>query len=361
MKRNGKFSKILVALLSAMMIFAATGVSAFAGVTDMDPGTTVTYKAITSITVNGYKDPVIGEKADTSDITITVEPADSATILEAKWWNPSTSEWLSSDDEFVEYETYNLHVTVVPNEGYLLTPSMDEDYTGKAEITGAGVNVKNINVDGTVGVDIFSTLEVAKSPAESEDPADTEDPSDTEDPAEPEEPSKPEDPAEPEEPSESEDPAVTETTMVPIYRLYLPSTGEHLYTSDKNEYDTLYNKYHWGQEGIAWYAPEDGEAVYRLYQPDLKNHLYTTDLNEVKVLTTTAGWKLDNNGEPLYYSGGDVSIYRVYNKGLSGMHHLTTDQNEYNVLTNGKYGWTKEGQKLLAVKVGEPFETTKFK
>lgn len=147
-------------------------------------------------------------------------------------------------------------------------------------------------------------------------------------------------------------------TGIPIYRLYLPSTGEHLYTSSKNEYDTLYKKYNWGQEGIAWYAPETGTAVYRLYHPGLKNHLYTTDTNEVNTLTREYGWKIDNDGDPLYYSGGDVPIYRVYNKGLNGMHHLTTDLNEYKTLT--KYGWAQEGQKLSAVKLGEPFETSKF-
>lgn len=342
MKRNGKIRKILVALLSAMMIIAATGTSAFAGVTDMDPGKTETYTLITSVTVNGYKTPVIGEKADASDLTLTTVPENSATILEAKWADAKTAEYLSSDDVFVEGGYYCLYVTVIPNDGYLLTTSMDEKYAGMADVTGTPCLVNNKDVDGTVGILFYTPSADAVA-------------ADTEDPAKPEEPAQPGDPAEPEEPG------TTETAMVPIYRLYLPSTGEHLYTSDKNEYNTLYKKYHWGQEGIAWYAPEDGTEVYRLYQPDLKNHLYTTDKNEVKVLTTTAGWKVDNNNEPLYYSGGDVSIYRVYNRGLSGMHHLTTDLNEYNVLTNGKYGWTKEGAQLSAVKVGEPLTTTRFK
>lgn len=144
----------------------------------------------------------------------------------------------------------------------------------------------------------------------------------------------------------------------PIYRLYMPSTGEHLYTSDKNEYDTLYQKYGWGQEGIGWYAPSSGTAVYRLYQPGLKNHLYTTDKNEVRVLTSKYGWVTDNGGEALYYSGGSVPIYRVYNKGLNGMHHLTTDTNEYNTLP--KFGWKQEGATLYATKLGSPYATTKF-
>lgn len=152
---------------------------------------------------------------------------------------------------------------------------------------------------------------------------------------------------------------VTKEDLKPIYRLYLPSTGEHLYTSDKNEYDTLYRRFGWGQEGIGWYAPSSGTAVYRLYQPGLKNHLYTTDKNEVRILTTKYGWLADNGGEALYYSGGEIPIYRVYNKGLNGMHHLTTDMNEYKILP--KLGWEQEGAKLYAAKIGSPITTKYYK
>ena len=74
-----------------------------------------------------------------------------------------------------------------------------------------------------------------------------------------------------------------------IYRLYQPSTGEHLYTTDINEKNVLYGQHGWGYEGVAWYAPNAGTAVYRLYNPGLKRHLYTSDLNEVQVLTSRHG------------------------------------------------------------------------
>lgn len=146
-------------------------------------------------------------------------------------------------------------------------------------------------------------------------------------------------------------------TSIPIYRLYNAENGEHLYTSDENEKEVLYGQYGWGYEGVAWYAPLDGNPVYRLYNSQLCNHLYTTDLNEVQTLTSTdPTWSIDNNGQPLFYAGGDVLIYRVYNKELNGMHHLTTDLNEYNILPT--YGWTQEGTSLNAVKLGEPIQTT---
>lgn len=152
---------------------------------------------------------------------------------------------------------------------------------------------------------------------------------------------------------------VTVVNLQPVYRLYLPKTGEHLYTTDANEKQTLYEKYGWGYEGVGWYATSSGTAVYRLYHPILQNHLYTTDTNEVKVLTTKYGWQEDNGGKPLYYSSGSVPIYRVYNASANGMHHLTTDVNEYATLP--KYGWKQEGIKIWAYKIGSPITTTYYK
>lgn len=143
----------------------------------------------------------------------------------------------------------------------------------------------------------------------------------------------------------------------PIYRLYNPDNGEHLYTTDANERNVLYNNYGWGYEGVAWYSANTGTPVYRLYNNALCNHLYTTDLNEINVLTTmeNSAWTVDNDGKPLFYSGGNVPIYRVYNEKLQGMHHLTTDRNEYNTLPD--YGWAQEGMPLLALSKGTPITT----
>ena len=143
---------------------------------------------------------------------------------------------------------------------------------------------------------------------------------------------------------------------VPIYRLYNPDNGEHLYTTDANETRVLYYEHNWGYEGIAWYAPNGtGTPVYRLYNPVLCNHLYTTDTNEVAVLTSTAGWVSDNNGQPVFYSDGSIPVYRVYNRELQGMHHLTTDKNEYDTLPI--HGWTQEGVSLYARTIGSPIIT----
>lgn len=140
-----------------------------------------------------------------------------------------------------------------------------------------------------------------------------------------------------------------------VYRLYNPRNGEHLYTTDTNERNVLYFDHGWGFEGEGWLAPDSGTPVYRLYNTGLQNHLYTSDLNEINVLTSRHGWTKDNNGRPVFYSGGNTAIYRVYNHKLRGLHHWTTDRNEYNVLP--RHGWQQEGIKFNAIQPGAQIRT----
>ncbi|MBF0778197.1 serine hydrolase [Streptococcus cuniculi] len=144
-------------------------------------------------------------------------------------------------------------------------------------------------------------------------------------------------------------------TEVAIHRLYNRLNGEHLYTQDVNEKNVLYSRHGWGYEGVAWYAPGKGTPVYRLYNPVLQNHLYTADTNEVAILTSRHGWRKDNNGQPVFYSDGDISIYRIYNARLRGLHHWTTDTNEYSILP--KHNWQQEGVKFKALHLGNPIQT----
>ena len=52
------------------------------------------------------------------------------------------------------------------------------------------------------------------------------------------------------------------------------------------------------------------------------------------------GWKWDNNAKPVFYSGGDVEVYRLYNKN-NGRHYYTKNVGEKNKLV--KLGWKYEG------------------
>lgn len=131
--------------------------------------------------------------------------------------------------------------------------------------------------------------------------------------------------------------------LVEIYRLYHPTTHEHLWTKDANEKKVLSTERGWIYEGVAWLTEKKGtDAVplYRLVYPFSGDHHYTTSENEVKDLTTKYGWISE---DVAFYvpKEGDVPVYRLFNPGLKmGAHHFTTGENEYNTL--GERGWTKE-------------------
>ena len=79
----------------------------------------------------------------------------------------------------------------------------------------------------------------------------------------------------------------TDAADVPVYRLFNPATGEHLYTVDRNERSVLAT-IGWQEEGEKLVgADETGLPVYRLRNPHAdgpSSHLYTTDANERAVL-----------------------------------------------------------------------------
>lgn len=82
---------------------------------------------------------------------------------------------------------------------------------------------------------------------------------------------------------------VSEVTEVPLYRLYNPNTGEHLYTVSTNERDVL-SRIGWIYEGQAWISPSlSNLPVFRLYNPNNGDHHYTISENEYSVLGTI-GW-----------------------------------------------------------------------
>ena len=149
------------------------------------------------------------------------------------------------------------------------------------------------------------------------------------------------------------------TKMIPVYRMYNPNSGEHLYTTDAHEVEIIFREQGWGKEGIAWYTGETGTPVFRLYNPKLGNHLYTSDRHEISVITKTQGWVLDFDGAPVMYANGDIPVYRLFNPGLQGQHHLTTDRNEYRVIP--KWGWKQEGIAMKVLETGVPQTTTYYK
>ncbi len=132
---------------------------------------------------------------------------------------------------------------------------------------------------------------------------------------------------------------------ISMHRLYNPNTGEHLYTSDINERDTL-SKIGWNSEGIGWIAPQSSSLpVYRLYNPITEggDHHYTMDVKERDALRVL-GWRYENIG---WYSANKkdpngVPLYRQYNPNqYAANHNYTADLNEHTTLVG--LGWHDEG------------------
>ena len=121
----------------------------------------------------------------------------------------------------------------------------------------------------------------------------------------------------------------------PMFRLYNPNNGEHLYTADWGELKHL-SEVGWNQEGIAWYAPMSGTPVYRLFNPNGGEHHYTLDVSESNYLASI-GWNFEGIA---WYSGGGVPVHRLYNPN-GGQHHYTLDVSESNYLAS--IGWNYEG------------------
>ncbi len=147
---------------------------------------------------------------------------------------------------------------------------------------------------------------------------------------------------------------VTFTEYVPVYRLYNMVTSEHLFTTNKTEYDNFVAKLAAGQdvwigEGIDWLAPATGSVVYRLYNAALgamqhSSHYYTTDKTEADTLVANSGWKYDD-AVNYFQSGGSTAIYTCYNEALGSAHHYTSSRTEWEGLAAN--GWNLEEAKSV--------------
>jgi hypothetical protein len=137
--------------------------------------------------------------------------------------------------------------------------------------------------------------------------------------------------------------------VTPVYRVYNPNSGEHLYTISEEEKNFLV-PLGWKDEGIGWYAPLSGTnqtAIYRIYNPNSGEHFYNTDENERNTLAK-AGWKVE--GIAFYsdtlYKGS--AIMRAFNpNATNGMSHFfTEDTQEFRYLTS--IGWRDENVGMYA-------------
>lgn len=129
----------------------------------------------------------------------------------------------------------------------------------------------------------------------------------------------------------------------PVYRLYNPNSGEHVYTMNYKELEMLV-KVGWYDEGMAWRNDRSNTVpVYRLYNKNAGDHHYTSNKEEYDYLVKV-GWLRENI---MWYAPADNSsyatVYRLYNPNAkAGSHHFTTNKGEYDQLV--RLGWKGEGK-----------------
>lgn len=127
-----------------------------------------------------------------------------------------------------------------------------------------------------------------------------------------------------------------------VLRLYNPSTGEHLFTTNAAERVQLVS-IGWTNEYCEWDTPAKSDTpIYRLCNPNNDDHHYTTNPAE-KDMLVQLGWRYE--GSPFYSAekGEGLPVYRLYNPNATGVgsHHYTSSKEERNALVG--YGWNDEG------------------
>ncbi len=131
----------------------------------------------------------------------------------------------------------------------------------------------------------------------------------------------------------------------PIYRVYDPVSGEHLFTKDKFEVEVL-EKNGWICEGsftVADATDADSIPVYRLYNIYGRYHFYTSDIVEATYLKS-AGWCYEGISHYVYNKDSDKgeAQHRLYCPYSSSAQHIwTSDEEECRVLKG--FGWIDEG------------------
>lgn len=132
----------------------------------------------------------------------------------------------------------------------------------------------------------------------------------------------------------------TEKVENAVYRAYNPNNGEHLYTTNYDEFMHITN-IGWHDEGVSFMteANKEGNPVYRVYNPNSGLHHYTTDENEKNTLVSL-GWHDEKVSWYASKKPQSAPVFRVYNPN-GGQHHYTMNQQEKNALVS--YGWHDEG------------------
>ena len=129
-------------------------------------------------------------------------------------------------------------------------------------------------------------------------------------------------------------------TVMHMFRMYDPNSGEHFYTGSVEERDFLVSV-GWNYEGVGFtFSRTTGMPVYRLYDPVYGEHLYTMDEAERDMLIAQ-GWNIEGVAFNSAYDT-EVPQYRLHNPNAKrGAYHFTASIAERDMLI--ALGWEYQG------------------
>ena len=129
-------------------------------------------------------------------------------------------------------------------------------------------------------------------------------------------------------------------TVMHMFRMYDPNSGEHFYTGSTVERENLV-AVGWNYEGVGFtFSRTTGLPVYRLYDPITGEHLYTMS-EEEKAMLMAQGWNFEGIAFNSAYDT-EVPQYRLHNPNASrGAYHFTASIEERDHLIS--LGWEYQG------------------
>ena len=129
---------------------------------------------------------------------------------------------------------------------------------------------------------------------------------------------------------------------LPVYRFINTNTGDHFFTISENEKNNLINNPSFGYklEGAGFYANSsqapDTYPIYRFRHSISGDHFYTANENEKNTLLNNPQWNYILEGTGFYANKTQINetlpVYRFYNAS-NGDHFYTISENEKNSIS----------------------------
>ncbi|NDC96435.1 hypothetical protein EBZ38_17190 [bacterium] len=122
------------------------------------------------------------------------------------------------------------------------------------------------------------------------------------------------------------------TNQLLVYRFADMPGNSHFWTTDLAERDRMINQ-GYNYERVAWNssALTTTKKVYRLYSSKMQKHLYTLDENEKNILSASGFWVYEGISQYMSDAPTARPVYRLYSP-VTTNHLWTTDANERDVL-----------------------------